>query len=286
MGQTIAIIGGKQTIHNLMIAANLFAVISSKSETSIQLIDFYLDNPTNHIFFESIISENKEIKRKIPIYNKERCVYCGACSKFCSYKGIIFIKAIPYIQIIQNACRACGACFFACDHTALKSTEKLLGSLTKYSTSNNETILNGKIGNDIPYSLPLIKELKKQINKDFINILDIPLSKPTQLLESIKNVDFILLISENTNDSLEQLKQTLEIIKGEGISTSVFFNKINQQENHALEFLETQQIPIIAQLEINTKIIDAINNQKLLVNINSNYKELFLNLFREIERLS
>ena len=81
-----------------------------------------------------------------PIYNKDRCVDCGACVKKCEKKSVGVLKTVNYkVERYADRCIGCGECVLACPMGAWTRSKEKLYRLTIMGRSGKK---NPRMGED------------------------------------------------------------------------------------------------------------------------------------------
>ena len=131
----ISVASGKGGTGKTTIAVNL-----ALSLKNIKFLDCDVEEPNAHLFLNPDITTKTEVKVTIPQINKEKCNYCGDCSKICTYRALgVFKKTILFFN---ELCHNCLGCYFVCKQKAIEKGEKSIGLIEKgyygYSLMNYE----------------------------------------------------------------------------------------------------------------------------------------------------
>jgi MinD superfamily P-loop ATPase len=151
-------------------------------------------------------------------------------------------------------------------------------------TKEGILFLQGLLGISEPMPTPIIRQLKRlePPKRDTIIILDAPPGASCSVVETLRGVDFVLLVTEPTPFGLHDLKQMLGIVKEMGIPAGVIINRDGIGDNRMDEFLTQNHLPIMLRIPYDKLLASGLAAGHTLINIRPEYRKNFQDLYLQI----
>ncbi|MBI5604828.1 MAG: ATP-binding protein [Deltaproteobacteria bacterium] len=248
-------------------------------EKPAQLLDCDVEAPNAHIFMKTRWEKKETVYLQIPKADEEKCTYCQACSQLCQFKAILVLGET--ILTFPEMCHACGGCFLVCAPKALIPDRKELGEVEE-GWAGPVHFVHGRLRVGEPLSPPLIKEVKKRIDRKQVVILDSPPGTSCPVIQTVKGSDFTILVTEPTPFGLYDLKLAVEALGTLGIPCGVILNRADIGDNQVQTYLESEGIPLLMKIPFDRKIAEGYAQGQSLVEIHPELREKFQKLFHEI----
>jgi MinD superfamily P-loop ATPase len=201
----------------------------------------------------------------IPQWERDKCNLCGICQKSCKFHAIIQLG--KNIIVFPELCHSCYACSELCPTQALPMQAKKMGVVKELSNKNLHFIESRlEIGEE--QAVPLIKQTKKIVidkysNKDVI-ILDAPPGTSCPMIETSKDADFVLLITEPTPFGLHDLSLAVEVVRKLNKNFGIVINRFGIGDEKIFDYCQIENIPIIATIPNNKEIARLYSMGKLV----------------------
>ncbi|MFB0525485.1 MAG: ATP-binding protein [Phycisphaerae bacterium] len=275
----IAIASGKGGTGKTTIATNL-AHIASGLGRKVQYLDCDVEEPNGHIFLKPQITGSQEITVDVPQVNPEKCTACSKCGEICQYGAIVCIK--EHVLTFEQLCHSCGGCFRICPTDAIKAKTLKIGDI-EFGKSVEIEFVGGKLQIGNVHTPALIKEVKKQIKQDSLVIIDVPPGTSCPVVEAVKGVDFVLLVTEPTPFGLNDLRMAVELANEMNLPFDVVINRYGIGNEEVEKYCKAENIDIIMRLPDDRRIAEAYSSGKMIIEQLPEYKNYFLNLLKEIE---
>jgi len=270
----IAVLSGKGGTGKTTVSASLAYSIGN-----CQYIDCDVEEPNGAIFLKPKIIKTIDICNLVPEVNEDKCTGCGECGRVCQFNAIAVIKG--KVLLYPKICHSCGACMLACPQGAISEKDRKIGII---ETNIDNTFMNGKLNIGEPISIPIIRELKKLINKDHIVILDCPPGASCAVVQSIENCNYCILVTEPTPFGLHDLKIAVKLVQTLNIPHGVVVNKATKGDSNINNFCKENGIEILMEIPFSQEIAQNYSKGILPVYDNSELKDQFLKLYKVIER--
>ena len=276
----IAIASGKGGTGKTTVATNLAFTVSALGETA-AYIDCDVEEPNGHIFMKPSITESREGTMFYPVVDEEICTSCGECAELCQFKAIMLMGDTP--MVFPEMCHACGGCELVCPVDAITNTDRGIGKID-IGNSRGVRFVRGILNVGQVMSPPLIRLVKKEIADEAVTFIDSPPGTSCPVIESIRDSDYVLLVTEPTPFGLHDLKLAFEMLGELSIPFGVFINRSDIGTGDTLKYCEKQSIPIIASLPDDRRIAEAYSNGILVAEAFPDIREVFETCYSTLKR--
>ncbi len=255
MSFKIAVASGKGGTGKTIVSVNLLHFFKNQYQTNALLVDCDVEEPNDHIFFPDFY-ETEEITStqglaKIDI---NKCCYSKKCVSYCEFNAITVIPSVNFAAINPDLCHSCGACLIACENDAITEYQETIGTISTYRTDNSLRLVTGRLKIGSSKQTALIKELKKSVPENFeVIIYDAPPGTSCPVVETVSDVDFVILVAEPTLFGVHDLKIMVELLKEINKPFGVIINKAGLGSNVIYEYLEVEKIEVLGEIPFNKK---------------------------------
>ncbi|CUX15208.1 nucleotide-binding protein [Clostridium sp. C105KSO13] len=274
----IAVLSGKGGTGKTLVSVNLAAAARDSV-----YIDCDVEEPNGLLFFKPENFREEEISIKIPDVDNILCNGCRQCVDFCKFNALAYIK--DKLIVFDEVCHSCGGCVMLCPEKALTEKEKVIGRVQK-GMSGGVNVNTGILNTGEASGIPIIKNLLdgiKDISDDMF-FIDCPPGSACIVMESIKDVDYCVLVAEPTLFGVHNLNMVYELVKRFGKQYGVVLNKCLEGENPAEKFCLEKNIKILGRIPFDNELGMLNSNAEIAVRENKKYKEIFLDLLDAVIR--
>lgn len=274
----VSIASGKGGTGKTSVAVNLAISLGG-----VQLLDCDVEEPNAHLLLHPKIIHEKPVYTPIPALNEEMCDRCGKCASFCQYNAIFV--GYKRVLIFPELCHGCGGCLLVCPKKAIVEGKHRIGTL-KQGFAGNLELVYGELEVGEPMAVPLIREVKRHIDKGRNVILDAPPGASCPVIETAKGSDFCILVSEPTPFGLYDLKTTVQVLREMKIPLGVVVNKAGIGDRKVYEYCKEEGIPILLEIPFQRKIAELYSRGVPFIQEMQEWKEEFRRLFEDVKRLA
>jgi MinD superfamily P-loop ATPase len=131
-------------------------------------------------------------------------------------------------------------------------------------------------------AVPLIERVRADVGSDTITIIDAPPGTSCPVISSVKNTDFVMLVTEPTPFGLNDLKLAVGMVKILGIPHGIVINRSDLGDDKVKEYASQEGIPILMEIPFSRHIAEAYSQGKLLVEELPEWKAKFIQLYERI----
>ena len=272
MNLKIAISSGKGGTGKTFIATNI-AVVLSREGRSVHYLDCDVEEPNGHLFLKPAIDTEENVYLSVPVRaDEEKCTQCGRCVEACNYNAIAMIK--NKLLFFPELCHACGACQVVCPVDAIIEEEKKIGVL-KHGKSGKINVHYALLATAEAGMSPRLVKKVKEYSGEGVNILDSPPGTACPVVETVKDVNLCVLVTDPTPFGVNDLKLAVDMAREIGQEPVVLVNRAQYFNNDLKEYCAKEQLEIIGEIPDDRKIAEVYSEGGIAVEKLSQYFELF-----------
>ena len=271
----IAVLSGKGGTGKTFVSVNLsFAVDNSN------YIDCDVEEPNGHLFFKPNIIKSEKVHVKIPNINNELCNGCRRCVDFCKFNALAYIKDKVYV--FDEICHSCGGCMLLCPEKAISEKDKEIGEIQE-GIFKNSNIYTGILNPGEETGVSIIKKLLKIAGNKPYTFIDCPPGSSCSVMESIKDVDYCILVVEPTVFGVHNFNMVYNLVKLFDKPYGVVLNKCLDGENPAEKYCNEKNIKVLCKIPFEHELGKLNSNAEIASEKNEKYKSLFSSLLKTIK---
>ena len=275
---TIAIASGKGGTGKTTFAVNLAYITNS----AVTLMDCDVEAPNAHLFLNPEWVNSEEVAVINPLVDENRCNGCKECKNHCRFNAIAVLKGEPLISL--ELCHSCGACLLACPEQAITEFKRPIGTIKEGSLGQIK-LLQGQLNIGEVRSSALIDQLRtKQVDTDLL-LIDAPPGASCATIAAIKDVDFLVLVTEPTPLGLNDLKISIQMAKFLNIKTGVVINKSDVSSAPVREYCAKQQIPIISEFKFDPNLAKVYSYGQIIAAKLPEYYDQFSRTLKRVKEM-
>ncbi len=271
----IAVASGKGGTGKTTVSANLARV-----QGDVTLLDCDVEEPNVHLFLKGEIEgKPEEISILVPEVDEALCDGCGECSRFCEYKALAVLA--KRVLIFPELCHGCGGCTRVCPQGAIHEVPKRVG-VVETMRVNGVTLVQGRLDVGVVMAPPLIHAVKTKIPKKGDAILDAPPGTSCPVVATLRETDYVVLVTEPTPFGLNDLKLAVAVVEELDIPFGVVINRADSGDDRVIVYCREADIPVLAEIPDDRRIAEAYSRGELMVDALPEYHAIFKTLFDTI----
>ena len=263
----IAVISGKGGTGKTLVAAALSAYFGW------DYIDCDVEAPNGAFLLQPTWEESYEVFVPIPEINQLTCTHCGACIRFCRSNALAL--TMSGVLLFPDLCHNCMGCELVCEAKAIIRTERRIG-LARQGKAGKQIVWEGRLDIQEQITSPLIRKVKALSRRKSIRILDGPSGVSCKCIDTLKLVDYVLLVAESTRFGIHDFKATIEVLQRLGIPAGVIINRSFGEEEELRSYIDRKKLTLLGTIPFSESIARAYGRgdlQALLDELQSSLKQ-------------
>ncbi len=265
----IGVLSGKGGTGKTLVSVNLAA--ASKRA---RYIDCDVEEPNGHLFFKPSNVVEEKVTLKIPVVDHTLCDGCRQCVSFCKFNALAYIK--NNVIVFDDVCHSCGGCTLVCPRKAISEKDKTIGTIQK-GISKEVDVWTGILNTGEASGTAIIHQLLEDVPSDELTIIDCPPGSACVVMESIKDVDYCILVAEPTIFGVSNLAMVHELVTLFNKPFGVVLNKCVDGETVAEDYCLKHNIRVLCRIPFEKKL-GTINSNADIAAYHQEYNDLFTTL--------
>lgn len=270
----ISVTSGKGGTGKTLVATSL--ALSLKDRYRVQLLDCDVEEPNDHIFLRPIITGTEAVCIPVPRVNEEKCTYCGRCAEVCAYHAIAVFP--QHVLVFPNLCHGCGACSYQCPEEAITEEARETG-IVEWGQADGMSFVQGRLTVGEAMPTPVIRQVKNHAINDGIVIIDTSPGTSCPVVQSVKDSDFCLLVTEPTPFGLNDLVLAVETVKELDIPCGVVVNRAGIGDAKVEDYCHKEKIPTLLTIPLDRDIACLYSRGTTLTEGMPQWQDTFAGLF-------
>ena len=269
---TVVISSGKGGTGKTFISTNIARVLEQAGRT-VRYLDCDVEEPNGHLFLKPDITRREDAAVFSPVgIDTEKCTGCGLCETHCNYNAIAVIKGKALF--FQDLCHICGACTLVCPENAIIEKDRVIGAALHGASGSIDMHYAELKTGEGGMSPRLIKNVKRNIG-DGINILDSPPGTSCPVVETVREADICVLVTDPTPFGLHDLKLSVDMCRETGIEPVVLVNRAEEHYAPLRDYCRDEQLEIIGEIPDDRAIAECYSVGEMAVEKLPQYRDTF-----------
>jgi len=272
---SIAVSSGKGGTGKTFIATNLAKVLSEK-QGKVRYLDCDVEEPNGHLFLNPVIEKEEDVNLISPVeVDQQKCINCGKCAEVCQYNAIAVVK--NKVLIFKELCHVCGGCVIVCPTDAIIEKERKIG-IVKEGTSGNIKVYYALLETAEGGMSPRLVKKVKEYAGEGINILDSSPGTSCPVVETVKDADLCVLVTDPTPFGINDLKLSVDMAREIGIEPVIIVNRAEYMDNALKEYCAREQLDVIGEIPDERRIAESYSRGELAAEKFPELKKIFENI--------
>ncbi|HID29417.1 MAG TPA: 4Fe-4S dicluster domain-containing protein, partial [Desulfobacterales bacterium] len=280
MNMTIA--SGKGGAGKTTFSVNLAYALGDRGD-AVRLLDCDVEEPNDHLFVQPQFTEKESVEVVKPAWDETLCIGCGECAKACHFNAIAVVK--DKVLIFNELCHSCGVCSYVCPTKALTEKPVEIGRIETAPENQPFFFGHGTLNIAEAMAPAVIRNLKKYIDPDSVNILDASPGTSCPVVETVSGSDVAVLVTEPTPFGLNDLKLAVGLTLKEKVPTGIVINRSDGADEIIEEYAERVGVPIVGRIPFRREYAKTYSSGQILTKEYPELKENLLGIFDNISRL-
>ncbi|MBN2446445.1 MAG: ATP-binding protein [Phycisphaerae bacterium] len=276
----VAIASGKGGTGKTTVATNLAYVVAS-SGCTVAYIDCDVEEPNGHLFLRPAFKKSEPVAVLHPKVNEGECQNCGQCGEICQYSAIVNMPT--KVLVFPALCHACGGCVLVCPCKAISEVPRQIGCVN-IGNAGDVQFVEGRLNIGEAMSPPVIRAVKRAAPEAEIIFTDAPPGTSCPVIESVRDADFVILVTEPTPFGLHDLTLAVETMRKLELPFGVVVNRADAGDRRVVEYCAQEQITLLAEIPDDRRVAQAYSRGELASNALPEMRDMFAALWADVRR--
>jgi len=274
----VAVASGKGGTGKTTVATNL-AWIASENGRSVGYVDCDVEEPNGAIFLKPKIHQKKPVNVSVPEVDPVECTGCGQCGQICQYSAIVVMNG--KVLVFPELCHGCAGCWLVCPTGAITEVFRQTGQIEE-GKAGKIHFAQGLLNIGEAMSPPVIRAAKESAQEVDLCIVDSPPGTSCPVIESVRDADYVLLVTEPTPFGLNDLKLAVEMVRAIDLPFGVVINRADSGDNQTKDYCASEGIDILASIPDDRQIAEAYSRGEMICDAIPHYRNLFTDLLTRL----
>ena len=258
-------------------AVNLARTLAGMGQ-AVQYLDCDVEEPNGHLFLKPHLTASESVGIPVPVVDERKCTECRQCAEVCQYHAIAVLKK-PLV--FAELCHGCGGCALVCPVGAIREEDRPIG-VVETGQADGMAFVQGRLNVGEPMAPPLIRAVKRKAITEGVAILDAPPGTSCPVVTTVRDADYVLLVTEPTPFGLNDLRLAVETIRLLGVRHGAVINRADSGEQRVRAYCVAERIPVLLEIPDDRRVAEAYSRGQLAARVLPEWSERMLQLWRQV----
>ncbi|MFO7907678.1 MAG: P-loop NTPase [Planctomycetota bacterium] len=274
----LAVSSGKGGTGKTTVATNL-AVTAARTGRTVGYLDCDVEEPNGFLFLEPQINETRPVNVSIPKVDIEKCNGCGQCGRICQYSAIVSMD--KQVLVFAELCHGCGGCWLVCPTRAITEFHRQTGQLL-LGKAGDVHCVQGLLNIGEAMSPPVIRAVKEAAPEVDFLVIDSPPGTSCPVIESVRDSDLVLLVTEPTPFGLNDLRLAVKMVRALKLPFAVVINRADIGDGETKAYCARQRIEVLAEVPDDRQVAEAYSRGEMACDAIPKYRQLYSDLLDRV----
>lgn len=272
----VAIASGKGGTGKTTVAVNLARAWGAP----VQLLDCDVEEPNAHLFLGGEPGNEVPVFIRVPSVDVALCDACGECGRFCEFHAIVVVGTAPLV--FPGMCHACGGCAKVCPRGAIREVDERIG-VVETRRAGSVSLTLGRLDVGVSMAPPLVHAVRERMREGSPVILDAPAGTSCTVVATLRETDFVVLVTEPTPFGLHDLTLAVDLVRELHLPFGVVVNRVGAGDDRVHAWCRKEGVEILLEIPDDRRIAEGYARGRLLVDTLPEYAGLFRSLAGSIQ---
>ena len=253
--------------------------LALSAESAVTYLDCDVEEPNGKLFLHPEVKLSQNVSVPVPVVNRERCSGCGDCADICQFNAIV--TQGEYAMVFPELCHSCGGCVYVCPERAITEEMHSIGSIN-IGQAGNVRYIEGLLNVGVSMATPVIDAVKDYVS-DGVTIIDSPPGTSCSMVSTVRDADFVLLVTEPTPFGLHDLKIAVKTLEDLKRPFAVIINRFEDTVNCVDQFCADEDIVVLLRIPESRKVAESYSRGESLLSALPELKNEFSQLLFAIK---
>lgn len=282
----VVVASGKGGTGKTLVATGLALVASELAPTA--LIDADVEAPNSGLFLHPSFHHRQPVEVLIPVIDESLCTHCGRCAEVCAYNAIASLP--DRTLVFEEMCHGCGSCTLNCPSGAISEVPHAIGVIHA-GQAGTVAFAEGELQIGEAMATPIIHGLSRHAEAEGWAerqwfIIDSPPGTACPVIETLREADVALLVTEPTPFGLHDLRLAVNLARDVlHVPVGIVLNKDDGLDPSVEEYCEAEGLPILMRIPYRREIAESYSQGRPLVVALPEYRDDFQALLKKAAAL-
>jgi len=134
-------------------------------------------------------------------------------------------------------------------------------------------------------AVPVVKAVRAAATEADLIIIDAPPGTSCPVIEAVRNVDFVLLVTEPTPFGFHDLKLAVDMVRALGLPLGVLVNRADKRGVDIRSYCSTRRIPVIGEIPDERELAEAYSRGEIACKSLAGYDALFADILDRLAQV-
>ena len=245
----------------------------------IMLLDCDVEAPNAHLFVKPEFSVRERVAVLKPVFNENTCTGCGKCREACRFNAIVIITGKPIL--FRELCHSCGGCARMCPVDAIEEVLFQIGTFES-ARDHDLSFAHGLLDIGESRGSPLIERVKEEASGYELVLIDAPPGTSCPMVESVRDTDFTVLVTEPTPFGLHDLRLAVDTVRKLHIPFGVVVNRADMGDESVRAFCFKENISVLGEIPFDRRMAVLYSRGDIASVVLPEYRDTFSSILERV----
>ena len=276
----LVIASGKGGTGKTTVATGLASLLA-EAGGSVTYVDCDAEEPNGHLILRPVIENTRSVEVQVVEVDQDKCTGCGECCRACQFHALACMK--DSVVTFSQLCHGCGACSLVCPVDAIIEVPRKRG-IIREGRAGDLSFVGGEMMVGEESVTPIIRALKEAMPASGTVILDAPPGTACPAVESMRDADRAILVTEPTPFGLHDLKLAVETARALGIPAGIVINRCDVGDSGVLDYCRDEKLDVLLEIPNDRAVAEAYSIGRLPSEVVPSFRETMSTLADTVRR--